>query len=225
MPSGSQLRDTEVNLGEHHIFSGNPMRASTGWMPVRLDTEWQTQLPPVDNWQRSRRSRGRCCVSIAIRRCRRREGREVVALHRVSISSSWPSSIWHCDFSLLGSPAQGQVSAPAYAPCIAQGPCTTPSRRARSSSSGRVIDRYLHPHCPLDPKHVCADGVRARFEGILRPSHRSVGRESWPWSDTAPRPSHSQRSDRAAHRHLCDVHASIVHAAHTRSVLRVGSPC
>lgn len=42
--SGSQLRDTEVKLGNHHIFSGNPMRATTGWVPVRLDTEWQTQL-------------------------------------------------------------------------------------------------------------------------------------------------------------------------------------
>jgi hypothetical protein len=42
--SGSELRGTEVKLGDHHIFSGNPMRASTGWLPVRLDTEWQTQL-------------------------------------------------------------------------------------------------------------------------------------------------------------------------------------
>jgi Sulfotransferase domain len=43
--SASQLRGTEVRLGDHHIFSGNPMRAHTGWLPVRLDTEWQTQLP------------------------------------------------------------------------------------------------------------------------------------------------------------------------------------
>ncbi|MFZ2112575.1 MAG: sulfotransferase [Solirubrobacteraceae bacterium] len=43
--SGSELRGNEVKLGDHHIFSGNPMRATTGWLPVRLDTEWQTQLP------------------------------------------------------------------------------------------------------------------------------------------------------------------------------------
>jgi Sulfotransferase family len=40
----SQLTDTEVKLGDHHIFSGNPMRATTGWLPIRLDNEWQTQL-------------------------------------------------------------------------------------------------------------------------------------------------------------------------------------
>ncbi len=48
VPSESYLRDKEVNLGDHHIFSGNPMRASTGWMPVRIDNEWQTQLPSAD---------------------------------------------------------------------------------------------------------------------------------------------------------------------------------
>jgi hypothetical protein len=48
VPSDSHLRDKEVNLGEHHIFSGNPMRASTGWMPVRIDNEWQTQLSGAD---------------------------------------------------------------------------------------------------------------------------------------------------------------------------------
>jgi hypothetical protein len=42
--SDSRLRDKEVKLSDHHIFSGNPMRATTGWLPVRLDTEWQTQL-------------------------------------------------------------------------------------------------------------------------------------------------------------------------------------
>lgn len=40
----SQLTDTEVNLSDHHIFSGNPMRTSTGWLPLRLDNEWQTRL-------------------------------------------------------------------------------------------------------------------------------------------------------------------------------------
>jgi len=44
VPSESELRGTEVKLGDHHIFSGNPMRATTGWMPIRLDSEWQTQL-------------------------------------------------------------------------------------------------------------------------------------------------------------------------------------
>ena len=44
VPSSDQLTDREVQLGGHHIFSGNPMRTSTGWLPVRLDTEWQTQL-------------------------------------------------------------------------------------------------------------------------------------------------------------------------------------
>lgn len=44
VPSESHLRGKEVKLGEHHIFSGNPMRATTGWLPVRIDNEWQTQL-------------------------------------------------------------------------------------------------------------------------------------------------------------------------------------
>ncbi len=43
----SQMTDAEVKLGDHHIFSGNPMRTSTGWLPIRLDTEWQTQLAPA----------------------------------------------------------------------------------------------------------------------------------------------------------------------------------
>lgn len=40
----SQLTDKEVKLGDHHIFSGNPMRGNTGWLPIRIDNEWQTQL-------------------------------------------------------------------------------------------------------------------------------------------------------------------------------------
>jgi hypothetical protein len=44
LPPSSALTDTEVKLGDHHIFSGNPMRATTGWLPLRLDNEWQTQL-------------------------------------------------------------------------------------------------------------------------------------------------------------------------------------
>jgi Sulfotransferase family len=39
-----QLTDTEVKLGDHHVFSGNPMRTSTGWLPLRIDNEWQTRL-------------------------------------------------------------------------------------------------------------------------------------------------------------------------------------
>jgi len=40
----SQLTNNEVQLSGHHIFSGNPMRTNTGWLPIRLDTEWQTSL-------------------------------------------------------------------------------------------------------------------------------------------------------------------------------------
>lgn len=46
--SDAQLTDSEVKLGEHHIFSGNPMRTATGWLPLRLDSEWQTQLSAAD---------------------------------------------------------------------------------------------------------------------------------------------------------------------------------
>jgi len=41
----SQLTDEKVNLGDHHMFSGNPMRASTGWVTMGLDDEWQTKMP------------------------------------------------------------------------------------------------------------------------------------------------------------------------------------
>ena len=40
----SQLTNNEVQLSGHHIFSGNPMRTNTRWLPIRLDTEWQTSL-------------------------------------------------------------------------------------------------------------------------------------------------------------------------------------
>ncbi len=40
----SQLTDTDVKLGSHHLFSGNPMRTSAGWVPIRPDNEWQTRL-------------------------------------------------------------------------------------------------------------------------------------------------------------------------------------
>ena len=40
-----QLEGKKVKLEGHHIFSGNPMRANTGWIEMRLDDEWQTMLP------------------------------------------------------------------------------------------------------------------------------------------------------------------------------------
>jgi hypothetical protein len=44
----TQLRDSEVKLSGHHIFSGNPARSKTGWLPIRLDREWRSQLSPAD---------------------------------------------------------------------------------------------------------------------------------------------------------------------------------
>lgn len=46
LAGGCEITDTQVKLGGHHIFSGNPMRSTTGWLPLRLDTAWQTQMPP-----------------------------------------------------------------------------------------------------------------------------------------------------------------------------------
>jgi hypothetical protein len=43
----TQLLGSSVRLGDHHIFSGNPMRSSTGWLEMRLDDEWRTGLPAV----------------------------------------------------------------------------------------------------------------------------------------------------------------------------------
>jgi hypothetical protein len=48
VPSDAQLTDTEVKLGNHHIFSGNPMRTTTGWLPIRPDNEWRTQLATAE---------------------------------------------------------------------------------------------------------------------------------------------------------------------------------
>jgi hypothetical protein len=45
LPS-TQLSDHEIELGDHHIFSGNPMRSRTGWLKIHMDDEWQTMLPP-----------------------------------------------------------------------------------------------------------------------------------------------------------------------------------
>lgn len=44
LPAGD-LEGASVRLDEHHIFSGNPMRSSTGWVEMRLDDEWETALP------------------------------------------------------------------------------------------------------------------------------------------------------------------------------------
>jgi Sulfotransferase family len=46
-PPDSALTENSVKLGDHHIFSGNPMRASTGWVEMRIDDEWQTMLPSL----------------------------------------------------------------------------------------------------------------------------------------------------------------------------------
>lgn len=43
LPS-SQLTDDGITLGEHHIFSGNPMREQTGWVQIRLDDEWRNMM-------------------------------------------------------------------------------------------------------------------------------------------------------------------------------------
>jgi sulfotransferase family protein len=42
----TQMKDTKVKLGDHHIFSGNPMRARTGWTRMQLDDEWREMLSP-----------------------------------------------------------------------------------------------------------------------------------------------------------------------------------
>jgi hypothetical protein len=41
----SALGDDRVTLGGHHMFSGNPMRADTGEVRMRLDDEWQWMMP------------------------------------------------------------------------------------------------------------------------------------------------------------------------------------
>lgn len=44
LPS-DELANSSVRLGDHHIFSGNPMRSKTGWLEMRVDDEWETALP------------------------------------------------------------------------------------------------------------------------------------------------------------------------------------
>jgi hypothetical protein len=43
-----QLARGGIELGAHHIFSGNPMRANTGYVPLVADDEWLTKLSPSD---------------------------------------------------------------------------------------------------------------------------------------------------------------------------------
>lgn len=45
VPPDTQLDGNSVQLGEHHMFSGNPMRASTGWIEIAIDDEWRTAMP------------------------------------------------------------------------------------------------------------------------------------------------------------------------------------
>jgi hypothetical protein len=44
-PPAARLADNKVMLGDHHIFSGNPMRVATGWLEMRVDNEWETMMP------------------------------------------------------------------------------------------------------------------------------------------------------------------------------------
>jgi hypothetical protein len=41
----TQLTNDAIRLGDHHIFSGNPMRWTSGWQQMRVDEEWRTALP------------------------------------------------------------------------------------------------------------------------------------------------------------------------------------
>jgi hypothetical protein len=45
--SSDRLWDGRVRLGDHHMFSGNPMRADVGWVTMRVDDEWRTKMPPA----------------------------------------------------------------------------------------------------------------------------------------------------------------------------------
>lgn len=42
--SDTHLAGDKVKLGEHHIFSGNPMRDRTGWITIQPDDRWRTAL-------------------------------------------------------------------------------------------------------------------------------------------------------------------------------------
>jgi hypothetical protein len=44
-PTDPELGEGKVELGGHHMFSGNPMRASTGLIEIKPDDEWQLRQP------------------------------------------------------------------------------------------------------------------------------------------------------------------------------------
>jgi len=44
-PPPGELEGNSIRLGDHHIFSGNPMRSRTGWLEMRIDDEWEAALP------------------------------------------------------------------------------------------------------------------------------------------------------------------------------------
>ncbi len=43
-----ELAGGRIKLGDHHIFSGNPMRSQTGWLEMRIDDEWEAALPGAE---------------------------------------------------------------------------------------------------------------------------------------------------------------------------------
>jgi hypothetical protein len=45
--NNDRLSDNRVRLGDHHMFSGNPMRADVGWVTMRVDDEWRSMMPPA----------------------------------------------------------------------------------------------------------------------------------------------------------------------------------
>lgn len=45
---GVAIAGGHVELGQHHMFSGNPMRTSTGQVPLHLDDEWRDRLGARD---------------------------------------------------------------------------------------------------------------------------------------------------------------------------------
>jgi hypothetical protein len=44
-PANPELEEGRVELGGHHMFSGNPMRTSTGLIEIKPDNEWQIRQP------------------------------------------------------------------------------------------------------------------------------------------------------------------------------------
>jgi Sulfotransferase family len=44
-PTNPEFQEGRVELGGHHMFSGNPMRANTGLIEIKPDNEWQRMQP------------------------------------------------------------------------------------------------------------------------------------------------------------------------------------